>query len=124
MFSGSNLIASSPGQAILNSLHENAKWTVTGSSLFAGTYHSKEEYHTKVLSKIHGKTGPGMTAKLCKVLADDQWAAVYFFTENAQGWDSFNFNMDYCWFLKVVGDQVVEVIAFPDSNKLIGLFSG
>ena len=110
------------GQLFLDQLAENVIWTATGSSPMRGRYESKQAYREQVLDKLHDKLEYSPRPTIDRIIADDQWAAVYFHTEGARALNGLDFSMEYCWLMRVENDKVVEVVGFYDSKKMCDLF--
>jgi uncharacterized protein len=58
-----------------------------------------------------------------KILADGEWGCVNFRTEGVTGRNGADFSMQYCWLIKVDGDQIAEVIGFYDTKKMNDVFA-
>lgn len=111
------------GPVLLNALHENVKWTATGQSPLSGVYESKKAYQEDCLGKIRGRLDYSPKPQVNKILADGEWAVVYFHSHGARSVKGMDFGMEYCWWLRVQDEKIVEVIGFFDQKKIYDLFA-
>ena len=111
------------GNLFLAHLSDDVVWTATGSSPMRGRYVGEREYREKVLDKLHERLEQSPKPTIDRIIADGQWAAVYFHTDGARAISGLDFSMEYCWLMKVEGDKIVEVVGFYDSKKMCDLFA-
>ncbi|WP_239706792.1 nuclear transport factor 2 family protein [Mycolicibacterium smegmatis] len=98
------------GETFLDRLSDDVTFTATGTSPVAGQYHGKTEYREKVLSRLHDHLATPMRPQLDQMIVDGDWAAVRFHTEGVHGTNGSDASMQYCWVMRVAGDQIVDVI--------------
>ncbi|KIX92390.1 uncharacterized protein Z520_11864 [Fonsecaea multimorphosa CBS 102226] len=110
------------GPILLNALHENVKWTATGQSPLSGVYEVKNAYQEDCLGKIRGRLEYSPKPQVNNIIADREWTAVYFHSHGARSAKGVDFGMEYCWWLKVQDDKIVEVIGFFDQKQVYDLF--
>lgn len=118
-----NIAGERLGTKFLSALSDDIIWKATGSSPLAGVYRGKKSYQEDVLGKLHDKLEYLPGPQLDKILADGEWAAVYFHTTGARASSGMDFSMEYCWLMKVQHDKVVEVVGFYDQKKMVDLFA-
>lgn len=58
-----------------------------------------------------------------KIIADGEWAAVQFNSEGGKGKNGVDYNMKYCWLIRVSDGKIREVIGFYDQLKVAEFFS-
>lgn len=110
------------GETFLDRLSDDVTFTATGTSPVAGQYHGKTEYREKVLSRLHDHLATPMRPQLDQMIVDGDWAAVCFHAEGVHGTNGSDASMQYCWVMRVAGDQIVDVIGYYDTAKMAGLF--
>jgi hypothetical protein len=111
------------GPKFLNYLSDDMVWTATGTSPLSGVYHGKRAYQDDVFSKISSKLEKAPKPIIDRILVDQDWASVLFHTDGATAKNGMDFSMQYCWWIKVAGNKIVEVVGFYDQKKLIDLFA-
>jgi ketosteroid isomerase-like protein len=58
-----------------------------------------------------------------RVIDEQEWAAVQFYSEGGKGKNGVDYNMHYCRLMRVSGGKVREVVGFYDQLKVVELFS-
>ncbi|KAI9699842.1 MAG: hypothetical protein M1820_007017 [Bogoriella megaspora] len=106
-----------------DALHDNLKWTATGSSPVGGVYTSKEDYLNRCLSPLFARLATPVNATVERILVDNEWATVLFRSEGVTGKNGADFSMSYCWIIRVVDKRIVEVVGFYDQKKVWDVFA-
>jgi uncharacterized protein len=58
-----------------------------------------------------------------RIIGEQEWAAVQFRSEDGKGKNGVDYNMQYCWLIRVSDGKVCEVVGFYDQLKVAELFS-
>jgi uncharacterized protein len=56
------------------------------------------------------------------MIVEDEWASVFFESEDVRGKNGADFSMQYNWLIRVVGGRIVEVVGFYDQKKMHDVF--
>ena len=97
---------------------EDMRWTITGTSKLAGTWTSKAAFASEVLDPIMSRLeGNTIHPTVQSVVAEGDTVAVHW-KGHATAIDGVPYDNEYCWVMRVDGDQVVEVVAWFDSHTL------
>jgi uncharacterized protein len=110
------------GPKFVAALSDDVIWKATGSSPLSGVFRSKATYQNDVLGRLKGRLEYAPKPQVNRILADGDWAAVYFHSKGARSRQGLDFGMEYCWLLKVQREQIVEVVGFFDQHKVAQLF--
>ncbi len=111
------------GSHFLDSLSDEVVWTATGSSPLSGRYVGKKAYQDQVLAKLRERLQTSVKPQVDLILADGDWATVYFHTTDVKGHNGVDFSMSYCWLMRVEDGKIVEVVGFYDQKKVCDLFA-
>ena len=111
------------GSIFLDALADDLTWTATGSSPVSGTYHGKEEYAEKVYRPLDERLASWPRPVVERIIGEGEWATVMFHSEGGRGKNGVDYNMRYCWVMRVAQGKVREVIGFYDQTKVVELFS-
>jgi ketosteroid isomerase-like protein len=95
-------------------LAENARWTITGNSLAAKTYPSKEAFMGEVIRPFNARMRERLIPKVHRLYAEGDTVVAHF---DARGvaQDGKPYVNSYAWILRMEGGQIVEAHAFFDS---------
>jgi uncharacterized protein len=118
----SNIASSGWTHMFEDALADDLIWTATGSSPLAGRYASKQAYLTQVLGPIRERLAPPPRPVVDGILIDGDQVCMRFHGEGGRGKNGADFNMEYCWIMKLRDGKIVEVVAYFDSVKLTALF--
>ena len=103
-------------------LADDLTWTVTGTSPIAGVYTSKADYLAGVLGPLSARLAAVPTLRVKRMLVDGEWAALHL-EGRGSGKRGENYDMDYCWMIRVQDQQIREVVGFYDTTKVNALFA-
>ena len=112
------------GQSFSQALSDDLVWTVTGSSPIAGTYNGKQVYIDQVLTPLRNVLESLPVPIVEHIFADCDWATVNWYSEGVRGKNGANYDMQYCWLMRVENDKIVEVKGFYDGQKVAAVFAG
>jgi ketosteroid isomerase-like protein len=109
-------------EVFLDVLSDDLVWNATGSSPVSGTCHGKAEYVAKVYRPLdeHLITWPRPSVE--RIIADGNWTTVEFTSSGGLGKNGTVYDMSYCWVMRRAGHQIVEVIGYYDTAKVVELF--
>jgi ketosteroid isomerase-like protein len=95
-------------------LASDATWTITGRSMAAGTYPSREAFLRDVIRPFNARMREGLRPEVREIIAQDDRVVVLF---DARGIarDGLPYTNSYAWFLSLRGEKVVDATAFFDS---------
>jgi ketosteroid isomerase-like protein len=117
------------GASFAAALSDDLVWTVSGSSVIAGTYPSKAIYIEKVLTPLRAVLVTLPVPIVEHIFADGNWATVNWRSEGVYGKNGANYDMQYAWLMRTGVDdegdrKIVEVTGFYDSIKVDAVFGG
>jgi ketosteroid isomerase-like protein len=100
---------------------EDMRWTITGNSKMAGTWTSKAAFGNEVLGPIMARLQGNVIRPSVQSITAEGDTVVVHWKGSATALDGVAYDNEYCWIMRVDGDQVVEVVAWFDSHALDGL---
>ena len=106
---------------VFDLLAPDARWTIVGSSVVAGTY-SREEFLARVIGPFNGRLATPLVPVVNALYADGDTVIAYF-DASATARDGQPYRNTYTWYLRLADGAVVEAIAFFDSLELNELWS-
>ncbi|KAJ9606163.1 hypothetical protein H2200_009124 [Cladophialophora chaetospira] len=117
------------GASFAAALSDDLVWTVSGSSVIAGTYPSKQIYIEKVLTPLRAVLVTLPVPIVEHIFCDGDWATVNWRSEGVYGKNGANYDMQYAWLMRTEVDDegnrtIVEVTGFYDSIKVNAVFEG
>lgn len=91
-----------------------ATWTITGRSMVAGTYPSRESFLRDVILPFNARMREALKPEVREIIAQGDRVVVLF---DARGIarDGQSYTNSYAWFLTLSGQKVVDATAFFDS---------
>src|SRR5258708_35218825 len=98
-----------------DALHEDLVWVATGSSPVSGESKGKQVYLEKIIRRLHDRLQSWPKAVVENILVDGDVACVQFHGEGGIGKNGANFDMQYCWVMKVRNQKIVHVTGYYDS---------
>ena len=112
------------GHSFSKALSDDLIWTATGSSPLAGVYNGKQVYIDRVVSPLRDVLESLPVPIVEHIFADCDWAVVNWYSEGVKGKNGANYDMQYCWLMRVENDKIVEVKGFYDGQKVSKIFAG
>jgi len=112
------------GRSFADALSDNLVWTVTGSSPISGRYEGKQVYIDEVLTPLRQVLVSMPVPIVEHIFVDNDWAVVHWRSEGVRGKNGTNYDMQYCWLLKIDNQKIVEVVGFYDGQKVAAVFAG
>jgi uncharacterized protein len=99
---------------VFDLLAPDAQWTIVGNSVAAGTYHSREEFLSKVIRPFNARLATPLVPKVHALFADGDTVIAYF-DASATVRDGSSYDNTYTWYLRLREGAIVEAVAFFDS---------
>ncbi|BBX05118.1 ketosteroid isomerase [Mycolicibacterium moriokaense] len=98
----------------LQALADDATWEITGNSVAARVYTSKEDFMSNVILPFNARMTVPLKPTIREIYADGDTVIVYFDGE-ATARDGVAYRNTYAWFLTFSGNRIIKGTAFFDS---------
>ena len=95
-------------------LAEDAQWTITGNSLVARSYPSREAFLSEVIRPFNARMSKPLSPTIRRLYAEGD-TVIAFFDASGQARDGKPYVNTYAWFLRMRDGRIVEAHAFFDS---------
>jgi uncharacterized protein len=95
-------------------LADDAVWTITGRSLAAKTYPSREAFLSEVIRPFNGRMSAGLKPAIRNIYAEGD-TVVIFFDAKGTARDGVPYENTYAWFLDLRDGKIAKASAFFDS---------
>jgi uncharacterized protein len=95
-------------------LAEDASWTITGSSLAAKTYPTKEDFMSQVIRPFNARMQTRLIPTVRKLYAEGD-TVIAFFDAKGTARDGKAYANTYAWILEMKEGKIVRANAFFDS---------
>lgn len=95
-------------------LAEDARWTITGNSLAAKTYPSREAFMSEVIRPFNARMSKPLSPTIRRLYAEGD-TVVVFFDAAGVARDGKPYENTYAWFLRMKDGRIVEAHAFFDA---------
>jgi ketosteroid isomerase-like protein len=103
-------------------LAEDAVWTITGNSLAAKTYNSREAFMSEVIRPFNARMSTGLKPTIRSLYVDGD-TVVVFFDASGTARDGEPYTNTYAWFLDLRDGKIVRAFAFFDSIAFDALWT-
>lgn len=110
-------------EVFLARLSDDVVWTATGTSPVSGEYHGLAAYTDGVYRKLDAVLESWPRPQVERIVAEGEWGVVEFSSTGGLGKNGVDYNMRYCWLMRVEGDRVTEVVGYYDTSKVEALFA-
>jgi ketosteroid isomerase-like protein len=97
-----------------DALADDATWEITGNSVAARTYTSKEDFLANVIRPFNARMSSRLIPTIRSIYADGDTVIVFFDAEGTAR-DGIPYRNTYAWFLQLREDKIVKASAFFDS---------
>jgi ketosteroid isomerase-like protein len=103
------------GQAFLDAMADNIRFTLIGTTTLSGTFNGKQEFVSKVLMPLSAKLEGGISITIDNLIAEGDFVAM-------QGRGKSNtkaggtYNNTYCQVFRVANGKVQEVTEYLDTE--------
>lgn len=110
-------LASGNGQAFMDALADDARWTVIGSSSWSGTYSGKPAIVDQLMRPLFSQFAGQYTARAIRVIAEDDVVVVEargkVNTKSGQP-----YNQTYCYVFRLAEGKVRELTEYTDTELI------
>jgi ketosteroid isomerase-like protein len=101
-------------ELLLESLADDMRWTIAGSSCLSRTYEGKGDFVDNCLGALSGRVRPGIRCHVQSIQAAGDDVVVRWKGEAQTVWGE-PYHNDYCWIVSFRGDRIHEVTAYVDT---------
>ncbi len=109
--------SSGSNSALLDALHDDVRWTITGSSRASRTYEGKGDLVRGILDPLARRLDGPVRSHVEEILEAGDTMIVRWRGESRTLWGE-PYRNDYCWLLTWADGKVVRVIAYIDTLLL------
>lgn len=95
-------------------LADDARWTITGNSIAAKTYPTREAFMSEVIRPFNARMSSPLSPTIRRLYAEGD-TVVAFFDAAGTARDGQPYTNTYAWFLRMENGRIVEANAFFDS---------
>jgi len=106
-----------------DALADDLVWVATGTSPAAGRYEGKQVYLDQIIRRLHDALESWPKAVVENIMVDGDTACVQFHGEGGVGKNGADFDMQYCWVMKLRDRKIVHVTGYYDSVKMTALLA-
>ena len=100
-------------QSLTNFIAENVRWIITGSSVLAGVYTSRNDLINKAISRLKSSLDGGIQWSVNNVIIDGSFAVLEM-TSKAVAKNGQPYNNQYVWILEFDGKMFHKVRVYFD----------
>jgi uncharacterized protein len=108
-------------QAFLDTMADNVRFTIIGTTKFSGTCNSKQEMINKVLAPLGAQLEGGLTITPEKLIADGDYVVMQA-RGNSRTKSGGTYNNTYCQVFRITGGKVQEVTEYLDTELVTKAF--
>jgi ketosteroid isomerase-like protein len=109
------------GQAFLDTMADNLRFTICGTTKFSGTFNGKQEFVSKVLGPLSAQLEGGLTITPDNFIAEGDYVAM-----QARGKSNTKsggtYNNTYCQVFRIANGKVQEVTEYLDTELVTKAF--
>jgi ketosteroid isomerase-like protein len=109
------------GDAFLNALADDIRFTIIGSTKYSGTFKGKQELINKLLAPLNAQVEGGMSITPENLIADGDFVAMQArgkaLSKNGQRYDN-----TYCHVFRFANGKVQEVTEYLDTELITAAF--
>jgi ketosteroid isomerase-like protein len=109
------------GQAFLDTMADNVRFTIIGSTNFSGTFNGKQEFINKVLTPLSSQLEGGLTITPDNFIAEGDYVAMQA-RGNSRTKSGGTYNNTYCQIFRIANGKVQEVTEYLDTELLTRAF--
>ena len=110
-------LASGNGQAFMDALADDARWTVIGSSSWSGTYEGKQAIVDQLMRPLFSQFAGQYTARAIGIVAEGDVVVV-----EARGQVNTKagepYNQSYCYVFRLADGKVSELTEYTDTELI------
>ncbi len=109
------------GEAFMNTMADNVRFTIIGSTKYSGTFNGKQELVSKLLGPLTAQLEGGLTITPDNLIAEDDYVAM-----QARGKSNTKaggtYNNTYCQIFRLANGKVQEVTEYLDTELVTKAF--
>ena len=109
------------GDAFLNALADDVRFTIIGTTKYSGTFNGKQELTNKLLAPINAQVEGGMTITPENLIADGDFVAMQAHGK-AQSKNGRRYDNTYCHVFRFANGKVQEVTEYLDTELVTSAF--
>jgi len=109
------------GQAFLDTLADNVRYTIIGTTRFSGTFNGKQEFVNKALMPVVALLEGGITITPDNFIAEGDYVVTQG-RGNSRTKSGSSYNNTYCHVFRIAGGKVQEVTEYLDSELVTKAF--
>ena len=111
------------GKGVYDLLASDVKWTITGRSIVAGTYHSRRDFMDQVAIPFNARLSTPIVPTVRGIYTDGDMVIVLW-DGAALARDGKSYQNTYSWFLKMRDGKIVSATSMEDSVAFDELWKG
>lgn len=100
---------------------DDVTWTVIGTTPVSGVYHSKQELIERAFGPLMERLGGELRTTFVDLSVDGEKVFLQF-ESSGRSRTGVEYNQVYCWAMKMRTQQIVEIIAYLDTDLLVRVF--
>jgi ketosteroid isomerase-like protein len=108
-------------EAFLDSIADDVRYTMIGSTKYSGTFNSKQELISKLLSPLTAQLEGGIAVTPDNLIADGDYVATQAHGE-ARSKNGYSHNNTYCHVFRIANKKVQEVTEYLDTELVTSAF--
>jgi uncharacterized protein len=108
-------------QAFLNTMADNVRFTIIGTTKFSGTFNGKQEFLNKVLMPLGAQLEGGLTITPDNFIAEGDYVAMQA-RGNSRTKSGGTYNNTYCQVFRLANGKVQEVTEYLDTEIVTKAF--
>lgn len=112
IFSG---LSTGNSKLFIESLADDVRWTITGTTKWSRTFHGKQAVLTELLGPLFSQFADRYTVAALRIIADDDHVVVEgrgrVTTKTGKP-----YNNSYCWIYRISGGKVQEITEYLDTE--------
>ncbi len=109
------------GEAFMNTMADNVRFTIIGSTKYSGTFNGKQELTSKLLGPLTAQLEGGLTITPDNLIAEGDYVAM-----QARGKSNTKaggtYNNTYCQIFRLANGKVQEVTEYLDTELVTKAF--
>ena len=109
------------GQAFLDTMADNVRFTIIGTSKFSGTFNGKQEFLNKVMTPLSAQLEGGLTITTDNLIAEGDYVAMQG-RGNSRTKAGGTYNNTYCQVFRIANGKVQEVTEYLDTELVTSAF--
>ena len=111
------------GENFMAALHDDLEFNAMGTSPVSGVYRGKETYRNQLIKRLDERLETWPVPVVDTMMVDGDLACLQFHATGGKGKNGADFNMNYCWVLRLENSQITTIWGYYDSIKMNALFA-